>query len=150
MKLIIFLLFLVLSKSTLCTGRIYYKVNCATQSLEYISESYKECELTRTGLESIGLVTNTTKYIDICGNQNIQYCVTVDAENKVYVSRASGDRASVECYDDKKYLSNLCTCAYELNSKCVNSQYFKLSGCISNGAMSLVTLTLLVVISLLV
>ncbi|ELP86738.1 hypothetical protein EIN_307440 [Entamoeba invadens IP1] len=135
---LLFLSLLFYSRSLeLCSGRVYYLPNCYTNDLEYIGNDANECSSTQTGLESIGLYTDTTVYLDICGNQKLKYCVTVDSSNSVYLSVANGTRPTLSCNTaPKKYITNLCLCKKRLTSKCVNSQLVKIAGCDPYGVSS--------------
>ncbi|KAL7713939.1 SUEL-type lectin domain-containing protein [Entamoeba marina] len=147
------LLFFVLLISTYaarqCFGRIYYIPDCVENSLSYIGETSDQCKDRQIGLESVGIHNNITSsytitYLDICGNDNLQYCILVDYEGYVYYSTASGSRSSSTCNtSNKKFITNLCTCPYELNTKCVNTQYFKVAHCIKNFASIISPLLLL-------
>ncbi|EKE38829.1 hypothetical protein ENUP19_0163G0028 [Entamoeba nuttalli] len=119
---------------SLCSGKIYYRPNCIKNDIEYISEDIEKCGSIRTGLESVGITTDSTKYIDICGSSAIKYCVYVDKESHVFLTTANGLRPNATCsLTNKKFITNLCECSKELNTRCVNTQKFKVADCISNG-----------------
>lgn len=136
------------STSKTCYGRLYYKANCNKNDIDYIGFTNEECENTRHGLESIGLTSNTQKYIHICGNQYVKYCVKVDENNNVLYTSASGYQPNVTCAENSyKFISNLCECNVELKSKCVNTQKFKLAECnVINGSNYLFISVLIMII----
>ena len=134
-----------------CRGRIYYKPNCNLNTVEYIGFTNEACQKTRHGLESMGLITKVEKYLDICGNQQVSYCVKVDENNNVFYTSAVGYRPNATC-DSKsyKFISNLCDCPSDLNSKCVNTQKFKIADCyVISGTSHMLIIGLLVLFCLL-
>ena len=123
------------------THLIYYKPNCNKNDIEYIAYSNTECERTRIGLESMGITTNTTKYLNICGKNAVKYCIKVDENNKVYYTTAVGNRPNPTCSENNyKFISNLCECSQDLNSKCINTQKFKLANCRNSNDSSLISI----------
>ena len=136
----------------MCQGRIYYLPNCNKNDIDYIGYTNEECETKRHGLESMGLSSKSEKYLSICGNQYIKYCIKVDDNNNVFYTNAYGYRPNATCNENGyKFISNLCDCNYDLKSKCVNTQKFKLAECtkITSSSISILNVYSLLFILLL-